>query len=162
RRRGISSKAHKSSSTLGSLPRSRHRIPAPPCSRRRESPARTGAVPHHWRRDGARLRHCRCRISLMSRCRLGDMDIRLDGKSAVITGGSKGLGLAMAEKFASSGADVAILARSPDTLAEAKEKILASAKGKVAAVSTDVSKAADIRRAFDVMSDLGKIDILVN
>src|SRR6266852_8030907 len=91
------------------------------------------------------------------------MDIRLDGKSAVITGGSKGLGLAMAEKFAASGAAVAILARNPDTLAEAKRQIQTGANGKVATVSADVSKAADIRRAYDsVMSELGKIDILVN
>jgi len=91
------------------------------------------------------------------------MDIRLNGRSAVITGGSKGLGLAMAQRFAASGADVAILARNPDTLAEAKQQIQAGAKGKVAAVSADVSKAADIRRAYDaVMSELGKIDILIN
>jgi NAD(P)-dependent dehydrogenase (short-subunit alcohol dehydrogenase family) len=91
------------------------------------------------------------------------MDIWLDGKSAVITGGSKGLDLAMAQRFAASGADVAILARTPETLAEAKQQIQAGAKGKVAAVSADVSKAADIRRAYDqVMSELGKIDILVN
>jgi 3-oxoacyl-[acyl-carrier protein] reductase len=91
------------------------------------------------------------------------MDIRLDGRSAVITGGSKGLGLAMAERFAASGADVAILARSPEPLAEAKKKIEAGAKGKVAAISTDVSKAADIRRAYDqIMSEFGKIDIFVN
>jgi len=91
------------------------------------------------------------------------MEIRLDGRSAVITGGSKGLGLAMAEKFASSGADVTILARSPETLAEAKQKIAANAKGKIAAVGCDVSKAADIRKAFDqVMSEFGKIDIFVN
>ena len=49
------------------------------------------------------------------------MDIRLDGRSAVITGGSRGLGLAMAQRFAASGADVAILSRSPDTLAESAE-----------------------------------------
>ncbi len=91
------------------------------------------------------------------------MDVRLNGRSAVITGGSKGLGLAMAERFAASGADVAILARNPDTLAEAKKKIESGAKGKVAAISTDVSKAAEIRRAYDqVMSELGKIDIFVN
>jgi len=91
------------------------------------------------------------------------MEIRLDGRSAVITGGSKGLGLAMAEKFASSGADVAILARSPETLAEARQKIAANAKGKVAAVACDVSKAADIRKTFDqVMSEFGKVDIFVN
>ena len=66
------------------------------------------------------------------------MDIRLDGKSAVITGGSKDLGLAMAEKFASSGADVAILARNPDTLAEAQQQIQARTKGKDATVSVEV------------------------
>ena len=57
------------------------------------------------------------------------MDIRLDGKSAVITGGSKGLGLAMAQRFAASGADVAILACKPWALAEAKQQIQVGAKG---------------------------------
>jgi 3-oxoacyl-[acyl-carrier protein] reductase len=91
------------------------------------------------------------------------MDVRLDGRSAVITGGSKGLGLAMAERFAASGADVAIVARTPEALAEAKQKIQAGAKGKVATVSCDVSKAADVRRAYDqVMSQFGRIDIFVN
>ena len=91
------------------------------------------------------------------------MEIRLDGRSAVITGGSKGLGLAMAERFAASGADVAILARNPETLAEAKQQIQANAKGKVAAVQCDVAKAADIRKAYDqIMSEFGKIDIYVN
>ena len=88
----------------------------------------------------------------------------LDGKSAVVTGGSKGLGLAIAEEYAKSGADVAILARDQGTLAEAKAKIQAGAPGrKVAAISCDVSKAADIRRAYDqIMSEFGKIDIYVN
>jgi 3-oxoacyl-[acyl-carrier protein] reductase len=91
------------------------------------------------------------------------MEITLNGRSAVITGGSKGLGLAMAERFAASGADVAILARDPATLAEAKGKIQSGAKGKVAAISCDVSKAADIRKAYDqIMSEFGKIDIYVN
>src|SRR6516165_3974207 len=75
------------------------------------------------------------------------MDIRLDGKSAVVTGGSKGLGLAMAQRFAASGADVAIIARAPETLAEAKRQIQANAKGKVATVSADVSKAAGANSA---------------
>jgi 3-oxoacyl-[acyl-carrier protein] reductase len=91
------------------------------------------------------------------------MEIRLDGKSAVITGGSKGLGLAIAEEYARSGADVAILARDQGTLAEAKAKIQAGPHGKVAAISCDVSKAADIRRTYDqIMSEFGKIDIYVN
>jgi NAD(P)-dependent dehydrogenase (short-subunit alcohol dehydrogenase family) len=92
------------------------------------------------------------------------MDIRLDGRSAIITGGSKGLGLAIAQEYAASGADVAILARDPGTLAEAKQQIEAGAPGrKVAAISCDVAKAADIRRAYDqVMSEFGKVDIFVN
>src|SRR5437016_3734004 len=92
------------------------------------------------------------------------MDIRLDGRSAIVTGGSKGLGLAIAEEYAASGADVAILARDPGTLAEAKQQIAAGAPGrKVAAISCDVSKAADIKKAYDqVMSDFGKVDIFVN
>jgi 3-oxoacyl-[acyl-carrier protein] reductase len=92
------------------------------------------------------------------------MEIRLDGKSAIVTGGSKGLGLAIAQEYAASGADVAILARDPGALAEAKTQIEAGAPGrKVAAISCDVSKAADIRRAYDeVMSAFGKIDIFVN
>jgi 3-oxoacyl-[acyl-carrier protein] reductase len=92
------------------------------------------------------------------------MEVRLDGKSAVITGGSKGLGLAIAAEYARSGADVAILARDQGTLAEAKAKIEAGAPGrKIAAISCDVSKAADIRRTYDqIMSEFGKIDIYVN
>src|SRR5271169_4113671 len=92
------------------------------------------------------------------------MEIRLDGKSEIVTGGSKGLGLAIAEEYAKSGADVAILARDPGALAEAKQKIAAGAPGrKVAAISCDVSKAADIKRAYDqVMAEFGKIDIFVN
>jgi 3-oxoacyl-[acyl-carrier protein] reductase len=91
------------------------------------------------------------------------MDIRLDGKSAVITGGSKGLGLAMAERFAASGADVAILARDAATLADAQATIQKGAKGKVAAISCDVSKMAPIQAAYDqIMREFGKIDIYVN
>ncbi len=92
------------------------------------------------------------------------MEIRLDGRTALITGGSKGLGLAIAEEYAKSGADVAILARDPGTLAEAKQKIAAGAPGrKIAAISCDVASAAAIQKAYDqVMSELGKIDIFVN
>jgi NAD(P)-dependent dehydrogenase (short-subunit alcohol dehydrogenase family) len=92
------------------------------------------------------------------------MDIRLDGRSAIVTGGSKGLGLAIAQEYAASGADVAILARDPGALAEAKQKIQAGAHGrKVAAISCDVSKADAIKKAYDqVMAEFGKVDIFVN
>jgi NAD(P)-dependent dehydrogenase (short-subunit alcohol dehydrogenase family) len=91
------------------------------------------------------------------------MDIRLDGKKALITGGSKGLGLAMATRFAASGADVAILARRPEVLEEAKRSVGETARGRVVAVAADVSKADDVRRAHDaVVGQLGAVDILVN
>jgi 3-oxoacyl-[acyl-carrier protein] reductase len=91
------------------------------------------------------------------------MDVRLDGKSAIVTGGSKGLGLAIAKEYAASGADVAILARDPATLADAKGEIQRGARGRVAAIGCDVSKMAPIKAAYDrVMSEFGKVDIFVN
>jgi len=91
------------------------------------------------------------------------MEVRLDGKSAIVTGGSKGLGLAIAKEYAASGADVAILARDAATLADAKGEIQKGAKGKVAAISCDVSKMTQIKAAYDqIMSEFGKIDIFVN
>ena len=92
------------------------------------------------------------------------MDIRLDGRSAVITGGSKGLGLAMAEKFAASGADVAILARdSRDTRRSQAARSRRAPRARSRRSAATCRKAADIRRAYDqVMSELGKIDIFVN
>ena len=91
------------------------------------------------------------------------MEVRLDGKCAIVTGGSKGLGLAIAQEFAASGADVAILARDPAALADAKGQIQRGAKGKVAAISCDVSKMNPIKAAYDqIMSEFGKVDIFVN
>jgi 3-oxoacyl-[acyl-carrier protein] reductase len=91
------------------------------------------------------------------------MEVRLDGRSAIITGASKGLGLAMAKEFAASGADVAILARRPDVLEEAKGIVSATARGRVATFSCDVGKADDITRTYEaVMATFGKVDIMVN
>ena len=91
------------------------------------------------------------------------MDISLKGRSAIITGGSKGIGLGMATRFAASGADVAIVARGREALDAAVKSIGAGGKGKVAAVQGDVAKPADIQRICDeAMKAFGKIDILVN
>ncbi|MFN0091642.1 MAG: SDR family NAD(P)-dependent oxidoreductase [Acidimicrobiales bacterium] len=90
------------------------------------------------------------------------MDIRLDGRRALITGGSAGLGLAMAKTFARSGAAVAIAARRHDVLEAARAEI-AAAGGPVHAVAADVSSPADCERAFRSSVDaLGGVDILVN
>ncbi|HKH95997.1 MAG TPA: SDR family oxidoreductase [Beijerinckiaceae bacterium] len=91
------------------------------------------------------------------------MDIRLDGRSAIVTGGSKGLGLAMATRYASSGADVAILARNADALERARAAISEKGRGRVVAIACDVSKADEIERAYaTAVRDLGKVDIVVN
>ena len=91
------------------------------------------------------------------------MDISLAGRSAIITGGSKGIGLAVATRFAASGADVAIVARGREALDEALKTISATARGRVVKLQGDVAKVSDIQRAYDdTMRDLGKIDIVVN
>jgi 3-oxoacyl-[acyl-carrier protein] reductase len=91
------------------------------------------------------------------------MQIDLTGRTAMITGASKGLGLAIATRFAESGADVALLARRPDVLDEAVAAVSATAKARVVAFPCDVSKADDIKRTHaGIMERFGRIDILVN
>jgi len=91
------------------------------------------------------------------------MEIDLTGRTAIITGASKGLGLAIATRIAESGADVALLARRPDVLAEAAAQVATTAKARVVPFACDVSKADDIKRAHAaIMERFGKIDILVN
>jgi len=91
------------------------------------------------------------------------MEIRLTGRSAIVTGGSKGIGYAIATRFAADGADVAILSRGREALDEAVAKIKLQATGRVIGVQADVSVAADIQRAYDeVMKAFGKVDIAVN
>ena len=72
------------------------------------------------------------------------MDVRMDGRRAIITGGSAGLGKAMAKEFNRSGADVAIVARRQDVLESAKTEILATGKGKVVTISADIRLADEI------------------
>ena len=94
------------------------------------------------------------------------MDVRMDGRVAVITGGSTGLGLAMAKEFAASGASVAMLARKADVLATAKAEVQKAAgktNAKVEGYSCDVSKAAPIAETWKkIEADFGKVDIVVN
>lgn len=81
----------------------------------------------------------------------------------MITGASKGLGFTMAQRFAQSGARVAIIARRADVLEEAKAQIESVAPGHVVAVRADVSQAADCERAFhEATRAFGQVDILVN
>jgi len=91
------------------------------------------------------------------------MDVRMDGRRALITGGSQGLGFAMAKRFAESGADVALLARREDTLAAAKKDIESATGRKVSIYSCDVGKADQINDAHAAVTrEIGPIDVLVN
>lgn len=87
---------------------------------------------------------------------------QLDGQVALITGGSRGLGLQMAEALGEMGCQVAISARKADELAEAKKHL--ESKGiTVQTVVSDLQKTERIPALVDeVVSDLGPIDILVN
>jgi NAD(P)-dependent dehydrogenase (short-subunit alcohol dehydrogenase family) len=91
---------------------------------------------------------------------------RLQGKYALITGASQGLGLQMAIAFAREGAaGVAIVARGTELLKAAHDAVQAAAPGvKVLAIVADVSKAADIERivATTLNEFQGHLDILVN
>jgi NAD(P)-dependent dehydrogenase (short-subunit alcohol dehydrogenase family) len=91
------------------------------------------------------------------------MLIDLQGRTALITGGSKGLGLAMARRFAQSGADVVILARDQAALDNAASDIAAETGRRVRGYSCDVSQKAAIDAAFMAIDkDFPAIDILVN
>ena len=87
--------------------------------------------------------------------------IYLSGKNAVVTGGAQGIGRAVVERFLESGAAVAIWDMDKK-LAEKTATELKS-RGRVAAITVDVTKLADVERARDeTLKALGRIDILVN
>lgn len=91
------------------------------------------------------------------------MEARLDGRVALVTGGSKGIGLAIATRLAASGADVALLARGTEALDAACGVVGATARGRVHVVPCDVSQAEEVARAHDdVLRTLGHVDVLVN
>jgi 3-oxoacyl-[acyl-carrier protein] reductase len=91
------------------------------------------------------------------------IEMRMDGRCALITGGSKGIGFAAAVNFMRAGASVAIVARRADVLEEARRALAREGKGKVVAIAADVSKADDCARAFTgAEQELGRIDVLLN
>jgi 3-oxoacyl-[acyl-carrier protein] reductase len=91
------------------------------------------------------------------------MQISLAGRAAIVTGGSKGIGLAVATRFAASGADVAIVARGAEPIKEAVASIQKTSQARVIGIAADVSKAPDIERAYgEAMQAFGKVDIIVN
>jgi NAD(P)-dependent dehydrogenase (short-subunit alcohol dehydrogenase family) len=87
----------------------------------------------------------------------------LSGKVALVTGGSKGLGKAMARGFAEAGADVVISSRHENELRPALDDILKGTGRKGRIVVADMTKRADVSRlAKTAVEQLGRVDILVN
>ncbi len=94
----------------------------------------------------------------------GVMDrFRLDGRKALVTGGTKGLGRAIADALAEAGADVAVSARDGEAAARVAREIGAANGRKTLGIAADVSVAAQVDALVGkVVESLGGLDILVN
>jgi len=91
------------------------------------------------------------------------MDVRMDGRNAIITGGSLGLGRAIATEYVRSGANVAIVARRQQPLDEAKAEIEQAGAGKIVTIAADIRRTDDCQRVVaEAEAGLGGIDVLVN
>jgi short-subunit dehydrogenase len=87
----------------------------------------------------------------------------LSNKIVVITGGSRGLGLALARQFISEGARVALLARDKETLQRAQESLTQDTSAHVIVVRCDLTDRKQVEAALQVVRlKLGPIDVLVN
>jgi NAD(P)-dependent dehydrogenase (short-subunit alcohol dehydrogenase family) len=87
---------------------------------------------------------------------------RLDGRRALVTGGSRGLGRAMARAFAEAGADLVLVGRDADSLRQAQEELSALGRD-VRTVAADLSAPDEAERLCEaVLRDAGPVDVLVN
>jgi Tropinone reductase 1 len=85
----------------------------------------------------------------------------LDGKVALITGASKGIGLACATEFLEQGAEIVGVARDSDTLEKAFAK-RRSGNSRIHIVAADVTRAEERKAVFSIVEKIGRLDILVN
>lgn len=91
------------------------------------------------------------------------MKLEMPGRNALITGGSLGIGRAIATRFVESGGNVAIVARRADVLEQAAAEIGKAGSGKVVPVAADVATAEGCQAAFDkTVAALGQVDVVVN
>ena len=88
----------------------------------------------------------------------------LTGKKAIVTGGTRGIGRAVVEKFLQNGADVAVCGSRPETAEKAVEQLKAKYPArKIIAAAPDLTDSASVNEAFaKIAEELGGLDILVN
>ncbi len=91
------------------------------------------------------------------------MEMGLDGKVAIVTGGSEGIGKAAAERMAGEGANVIIVARRQEVLDAAADEIRTATEGEVLPLSADVTDKETAARVVNTAIErYGRLDILVN
>ncbi len=87
----------------------------------------------------------------------------LSGRTALVTGGSRGIGFAIAKAFAQHGADIALMARDEAKLKTAKEQIQKSSGGKVWTFQFDLENITEVEALFEkIVRETASVDILVN
>ena len=87
---------------------------------------------------------------------------KLDGKVAIVTGASSGLGVAFATGLAEAGADIAICARRAEKLEETRKQVEATGR-RCLAIAADVAKPEDCERVVaETVEQLGGVDVLIN
>ncbi|HSU15073.1 SDR family oxidoreductase [Longimicrobium sp.] len=91
------------------------------------------------------------------------MALDLTGRTAVVTGSSKGIGFSIAEALARANANVIVSARNAAEVAEAARQLEGAGGGKVLGIPCDVGRLEDVRRLIGATAEqLGGVDILVN
>ncbi len=91
------------------------------------------------------------------------MDLGIAGKSAIVTGGSRGIGYETARRFLEEGARVTICARGTEELEKTRVELAEETGGEVASVAADTSKEGSAERIVEAaVSAHGGVDILVN
>src|SRR5471032_3041233 len=91
------------------------------------------------------------------------MDLQLNGKTALVTGGSEGIGKGIALALAKEGVDVAICARRKEPLEKTANEIAKATGRKIVAIPADLRKDADAKNFIEQSAKaLGRVDIMVN
>lgn len=91
------------------------------------------------------------------------MDLELAGRVAIVTGGSRGVGRAIAQELAQEGVDVVVCARQREALEETARALAKATGRRIVPIPTDTTNWESVTRLVETtLTELGRIDILVN